>query len=548
MDDFLSVFGVYDFAVRDALVLSLVALAIYVLLSAGVFAVPQVGLMAVGAYVSAILSVDYGLAPLLAVLAGSVAAALVGFLLAAILSRLDGIYLAIGSIAFSEVVRVAVLNLPLTGGAQGKVGIPREATDLWICGAVALAAVGLVALRRSRVGLAMAGMRVDTLMTRHQGIDTNRLRTALFGVSGLLAGCAGGLHVHMSGFVDPGQFDFELLTQLLAVVVIGGMTYVAGSFVGAAVIFGLPFTLEAFAEYQVLVNGAIIVAVVAFAPGGLLDVVRRVTSTLRSPGPPPLELAQPVPDHARETPARRAKGEAVLHAEGVRVTFGGVHAVDDVSVEVAAGEILGVIGPNGSGKTTLLNALSGAYRPSAGRGTVAGIRLDRLWGRPDRLARAGIARTFQTIRLMESASAATNVALGVPRADAARRNTLARELLDQLGLGSVARRPVTSLSYGLRREVEIARALARRPKLLLLDEPTAGMTPVERESVFRVVARARDEGMAIVLVEHDVAMMRRFCDRLVVLDFGRVLAQGEPDEVLSSKEVIDAYIGSGALA
>ncbi|KQZ75650.1 ATP-binding cassette domain-containing protein [Nocardioides sp. Root151] len=544
MDDFLSLFGVYDFAVRDALVLVLVALALYVLLSAGIFAVPQVGLMAIGSYGSAILSVDMGVPVALALPAAAVIAGAVGVLLATLVARLNGIYLAIASIAFSEVVRVAVLNVPLTGGSQGKVGISREVTDLWICGAVLLATVALVWLRRSRHGLVISAMRVDTLMAQHQGINVVRVRTLLFGLSGLLSGTAGALQAHTAGFIDPGQFNFDLLTKLLAVVVIGGMTFVGGSFVGALVIFGLPFTLEGFAEYQVLVNGLIIVLVVAFAPGGILGVLSRLLARLRRSDAPG-EAGSPVVPGPGDAPA--GIGPVALDADDVRVTFGGVHALDGVRLTVGQGEVLGVIGPNGSGKTTLINALSGAYTPSSGTGAVDGVPLALLWGRPHLLARAGIARTFQTIRLMDDKSVAANVALGFPP-QVPRRSEATRELLARMGLDQISGVPAGELPYGVRRQVEIARALARNPRVLLLDEPTAGMSPTEREGVFTAVDAARRHGLAVVLVEHDVAMMRRFCDRLMVLDFGRVLAEGSPDDVLDSKEVIDAYIGSGALA
>lgn len=203
MTEIFSIFGAYDFVVRDGIVLSLVALSLYVVLSAGIFAVPQVGLMAVGAYVSAVLSVDAGAPFVISLLGGTLASGVVALLLAGLLHRLNGIYLAIASIAFAEVVRVAVLNLPLTGGAQGKVGIPRTTTDLVICIVVVVAVVSLVALKRSRFGLAIGAMREDTLMASHQGIDVVRYRTALFGLSGILAGAAGSLHVHMSGFVEP---------------------------------------------------------------------------------------------------------------------------------------------------------------------------------------------------------------------------------------------------------------------------------------------------------------------------------------------------------
>ena len=545
MTEFLSMFGAYDFAVRDALMLSLVALSIYVLLSAGIFAVPQVGLMAVGAYVSAILSVDAGTPFVLSLAGGAAAGAAVGFLLALLLARLNGIYLAIASIAFAEIVRVAVLNLPLTGGSQGKVGIPRDADDLWITAVVVLGFLGLAALKRSRHGLAIAAMREDPLMARHQGVDVVRYRTTLFAVSGLLAGTGGAVYVHMSGFVEPGQFDFELLTQLIAVVVLGGMTFVSGSLVGAAVVFGLPIVLSGLAEYQVLVNGLLIVLVVAFAPGGLLGLAGRLLRRRGHGG-----AADVAPSAPRSAPvaAPVRPGATVLDVADVSMLFGGVAALGGVSVRAREGEVLGVIGPNGSGKTTLLNVLSGVYVPTTGSGTFLGQDLVRRWGKPHRLADAGIARTFQTIRLMEEESALVNVALGVPSAESGSRLDRARELLLEHGLDGVADTPVGELPYGVRRRVEIGRALARRPRLLLLDEPTAGMNPEERQDVFDTVAAVRASGVAVIVVEHDVATMRAFCDRLMVLDFGKVLAEGDPEKVLESEEVIRAYIGSGALA
>jgi branched-chain amino acid transport system permease protein len=545
MTEYLSLFGAYDFAVRDALMLSLVALSIYVLLSAGVFAVPQVGLMAVGAYTSAILSVDAEMPFAVSLAGGAAAGAGVGFLLALLLARLNGIYLAIASIAFAEIVRVAVLNLPLTGGSQGKVGIPREADDLWITAIVVLGFLGLASLKRSRHGLAIAAMREDPLMARHQGVDVVRYRNILFAVSGLLAGTGGAVYVHMSGFVEPGQFDFELLTQLLAVVVLGGMTFVSGSLVGAAVVFGLPIALSGLAEYQVLVNGLLIILVVAFAPGGILGLAGGLLRHGRHDAAG--DLRPPARSSAVADTAV-VPGETVLDVADVSMLFGGVAALGGVSVRARAGEVLGVIGPNGSGKTTLLNVLSGVYVPTTGTGTFLGQGLDRRWGRPHRLADDGIARTFQTIRLMDEESALVNVALGVPAAQARQRLELARELLREHGLEGVVDTPVGELPYGARRRVEIARALARRPRLLLLDEPTAGMNPEERQDVFDTVHAVRASGVAVIVVEHDVATMRAFCDRLMVLDFGKVLAEGDPEKVLESKEVIRAYIGSGALA
>ncbi|PQP24754.1 ABC transporter permease subunit [Rhodococcus opacus] len=546
MTEFFSIFGAYDFVVRDGIVLSLVALSLYVVLSAGIFAVPQVGLMAVGAYVSAVLSVDAGAPFVISLIGGTLASGVVALLLAGLLHRLNGIYLAIASIAFAEVVRVAVLNLPLTGGAQGKVGIPRTTTDLVICIVVVVAVASLVALKRSRFGLAIGAMREDTLMASHQGIDIVRYRTALFGLSGILAGAAGSLHVHMSGFVEPGQFSFELLTQILAMVVIGGTVFVTGSLVGALVIIGLPVALTGLASYEALVNGVLIVLIVAFAPSGILGSLRslwpaRSPSTQGSGDKTSVERV--FPPERRDGPA-----DVVLEVRDVVMSFGGLRALDTVSLEARSGEVLGIIGPNGSGKTTLLNVLSGVYRPDKGTGTLLAHDFSKLWGLPHVTAQSGLARTFQNIRLMDEGTVSTNVRLGIARHPGVDVHERTRRLLTEHRLDWAADIPVGSLPYGVRRRVEIARALAREPRVLLLDEPTAGMNPAERQDVFDIISDIRSGGVAVIVVEHDVAMMRSFCDRLVVLDFGKKIADGKPDTVLDSKEVIRAYIGSGSLA
>ena len=270
---FLDLFGVYAFAARSALVLSLVAMAIYALLNAGIFALPQTGLLAVGAYTGTILSLDAQVSFGMAVTGGALAGMLAGVVLAALLGRLNGIYLAIATIAFSEVISAAVLNIPLTGAAQGRVGIPRASSDAAIVGAVVLAVLGLWALHRSRFGMAIVAMREDALMARHQGIDVFAYRVGLFAVAGLLCGLAGALNVHLTGFVEPGFFSFGLLSHLLAAVVMGGMIYVAGPLVGTALLFTLSQAVTVVGEYQALANGAIIMLVVAFAPFGLIGLL-----------------------------------------------------------------------------------------------------------------------------------------------------------------------------------------------------------------------------------------------------------------------------------
>ena len=573
MDNFLSVFQQYDFAIRDGIVLVLVALAVYVLLNAGIFAVPQTGLMAIGAYTSASMSLDLGLPFVLSALIGTISAGLVGYLLALLVGRLNGIYLAIATIAFSEVIRTLILVLPITGGAQGRVGIPRGANDFVLVGTLTAVVVFLLWLAKSRHGLAMVAMREDSLMASHQGVNVVKYRRFLFTLAGLLAGLGGALSVHVTGFVEPTQFDFHALTNLISFVVLGGMTFVFGPLVGAAVLLSIPHVFSGFQDYQLLINGALIVLIIAFAPSGILgwlssaiarSNVRKVTggasrdeladldSPLEDATSRELYESSEKVTQSEDTQSATQSGPGrseILRVTDIGISFGGNVALDGVSFNVSDGEILGIIGPNGSGKTTLLNILSGAYVPTAGNAELTGSSLSAHWGKPHRMARKHLARTFQTIRLIDDQSVENNVTVGLVATEIGSdtsRSQKVDEVLTKHGLAEYRSFHAGWLPYGVRRRVEIARAVVSEPRLLLLDEPTAGMNPSEREDVFEMIRRLRASGMAIIVVEHDVDAMRRFCDTLVALDQGRVVTKGNPDEVLQNEEVITAYVGTGA--
>jgi branched-chain amino acid transport system permease protein len=549
---FLDIFGIYGFAIRIALVLSLAAYAVYILLNAGIFAVPQVGLMAVGGYTAAILTLDAQWSFPLAVAGGALAGTVAGLVLAGLLGRLNGIYLAIATLAFSEAVSATVLNIPRTGLAQGRVGIPRETTDLTIVVIVVIVTVLLWALSRSRLGMAIVAVREDALMARHQGINVFLYRVGLFGLAGLMSGLAGALHVHLTGYVEPTFFSFELLSQLIAAVVIGGTIYVAAPLVGMTVISALPQLVTALGDFDTLANGAIIVLVMQLAPHGLIgsfvnlrEYLSRRTRSVQDASSGATESQPPrTRREARPTEAR----PAVIELNDISMYFGGVKALQGVSLRCSEGELLGIIGPNGSGKTTLLNVISGVYAPSGGSGILLGHSMEGAWGHPHRLARLGVSRTFQTIRLIDSYTVRDNVMIGLHgraldgAGSLSRADTVTR-LLEAHGLGHLADLKAGALSYGMRRRVEIARALASQPKLLLLDEPTAGMDPQERRDIFEMIADLLAQDIGIIVVEHDVASMGEYCDELIVLDFGKLLASGDPATVLQHEDVVRAYIG-----
>jgi branched-chain amino acid transport system permease protein len=571
--EFIGVFGQYDFAIRDAIVLCLVALAVYVLLNAGIFAVPQVGLMAIGSYTSAMVSLYAGMPFAVALVCGGLAGMVCGLILAVLLGRLNGIYLAIATIAFSEVVAAAILIIPGTGGSQGLVAIPRDANDFFIAGTLAMAVAAILLINRSRFGLAIVAMREDRLMASHQGINIFAYRVSLFGLAGLLSGLAGGLSVHMSGFVEPGQFSFDLLTQLISMVVLGGMTYVMGPLIGAIIILGLPHLYTGLNDYQVMLNGLLIVLVISFAPKGMIGAAvgwlrkrgnaaqtgRAVASGSTEVSSVP-DLNDPLiagtgPLGGSMSPRETLASEPAVSVTDINVSFGGNRALRDAAIEVHEGELLGLIGPNGSGKTTMLNVISGIYRPDSGSGNLMGEPIARFWGQPHKLSRKGISRTFQTIRLIDDHTVLDNVLIGMShsgdRAPAhqdsvAHRYGAARTVLARLGLSEIADVQAGWLPYGVRRKVEIARAVVSDPRVLLLDEPTAGMNAEETSEIFRIIALLRNAGMAVIIVEHDVDMMARYCDRLVVLNFGSVLAAGVPVTVLQNREVVSAYVGGTA--
>ncbi len=356
---------------------------------------------------------------------------------------------------------------------------------------------------------------------------------------------------------------------MLATVVMGGMIYVGGALLGTIVMSTLSQLVTVVGEYQGIVNGLIIMTVVAFAPYGLIGVVsdvlrrRHVFGGSSTPnesdasflGVPAANDETSLKTHDRKYRQSLSAhgGEPVIELTNISMSFGGIHALQGVSLTCSSGELLGVIGPNGSGKTTLLNVISGAYDPTGGSGVLNGRPMKDLFGSPHRMARAGISRTFQTIRLVDDLSVRDNIAIGLHSMDEgvpvpaipsmSRRDDEVERLLHEHGIAHLADVSAGELSYGLRRRVEIARAVASSPKLLLLDEPTAGMDPQERADVFARIAALLFKGMGIIVVEHDVAMMSQYCDRLVVLDFGLVIASGDPDGVLREEAVISAYVG-----
>jgi len=533
------------------------AYSFYAVLVAGQLSLAQAGIASAAAFTSS-LAVPaeplFGVVPRLVVgiAVGMSVGAFLAFLLGLPVMRLRGVFLAIATLAFGEVVRILLINQSWTGGAQGLsfpklVGIPQA----WL--ALAAVAYWFWRLGGSRLGRAFAAIREDELAARAMGIDVSRHRMTAFVTSGAVAGLYGVMLAYFVRFAEPNAFGFSAAVDGLVTAVVGGTTLFIGPLLGSTFLTWLPELQRAIGVeagwIRPFVSGLLLLLVILFLPGGLAALIpHRRRGDMAHPDAPP------------DLPPLPAPGTPIASLRAIRKDYGGVHAVRDVDLDIAAGEIVGLIGPNGAGKTTLVNIVSGLVPPSGGEGTVVGIPLGS--GVPaHRIALAGVSRTFQQIKLFNRLSALDNVLVGAHRVS---RPTLLRRLvllpsarrdekralgqafaqLTRVGLADRARLPAGDLSYGDQRRLEIARALAAHPTLLILDEPAAGMNHVEAHRLSVLIRALAEDGVTVLLIEHNVRMVLETCTRVVVLDFGEVIAAGDPATIARDPRVVEAYLGA----
>jgi branched-chain amino acid transport system permease protein len=455
----------------------------------------------------------------------------------------------LATLGLAQVALIGAVNWEaLTGGANGLVGVPRVAlfgaqiTSGWplmlfVWGLVALGGVLAWRLTRGMKGLAYRTLRERPLAAASVGLDGGAMRAVAFVLSAAYGGAAGALHANSLGVVSPEVFDFSIMVACLTMAVVGGRARIAGAILGAVLLVHLPEWLRGLEQYYLIAYGATLLLVVILAPDGLAGLVDRLWRPRASGAHETLPF---VPARASGAPA----GGAALHIEHVAKSFGGVAALDGVSLHVTPGEIVGLIGPNGSGKSTLANLICGLYRPDRGHIRLDGTALERL--RPHEIARLGVARSFQTAELIGDASLIDNVA--VARATAGAPLALARSralnALAQAGLSERAWAEVASQPAGVRRLAEVARAVARRPRLLVLDEPSAGLTDDERATLAGLLRGFAGNGLAVLVIDHNVPFLAGLAGRLVCLEAGRVIAAGTPDAVLADPAVRRAYLGT----
>jgi ABC-type branched-subunit amino acid transport system ATPase component/ABC-type branched-subunit amino acid transport system permease subunit len=525
-----------------------------------------------GAYTTAVLTTAYGVSPWLTLPLSLVVSGLAAVLLGLVTVRLSGHYLPLGTIAWGLGLFYLFSKLEFLGRNDGISGIPPLAIGsfrmidpgaiyyaIWI--AVLISALLTMNLLDSRTGRAIRALRRGHIAAEAFGVETPRMKLLVFIYAAVLAGLSGWLYAHFQRAANPTPFGAQAGIEYLFVAVVGGAGYVWGGVLGAAIVVilkevlqsYLPLLLHGEGQLETIVFGVLLVALLQLAPAGVWPWLVSLWPFEARRKPPDVSLALPARVRAAGTP------DVLLEVSKARKQFGGVIAVNDVSFDVQAREIVALIGPNGAGKSTTFNLITGVLPPTSGDITVLGKPLHHAT--PQEIARLGISRTFQHVKLVPDMSVLENVAIGahlrghssalssmfrLDRADEARLLAEAARQIERVGLADQIDAPAGSLSLGQQRIVEIARALCVDPMLLLLDEPAAGLRHLEKQHLAALLRQLRDGGMSVLLVEHDMGFVMDLADRVVVLDFGTKIAEGAPEAIKRNPEVIRAYLGAAA--
>jgi len=525
-----------------------------------------------GAYTTAVLTTAYGLSPWLTLPLSLLVSGIAAVVLGLVTVRLSGHYLPLGTIAWGIGLFYLFSKLEFLGRNDGISAIPPLSIGsfkmidpgtiyfaIWI--AVVISALLTMNLLDSRTGRAIRALRRGHVAAEAFGVHTPRAKLLVFIYAAVLAGLSGWLYAHFVRAANPTPFGAQAGIEYLFIAVVGGAGYVWGGVLGAAIVVILKEVLQSYlpllfggsSQLETIVFGILLVTLLQLAPTGVWPwLMARL----------PFKPGRKRPDTSLTLPARpRAASmpSVLLQIDNARKQFGGVIAVNDVSFDVQAREIVALIGPNGAGKSTTFNLITGVLAASSGRISVLGKSIDNA--PPQEIVKLGISRTFQHVKLVPDMTVLENVAIGahlrgqsgaiasmfrLDRADEARLLAEATRQIERVGLGDQINQLAGSLSLGQQRIVEIARALCVDPMLLLLDEPAAGLRHMEKQQLAGLLRQLRDGGMSVLLVEHDMGFVMDLADRIVVLDFGTKIAEGTPAAIKTNPDVIKAYLGAVA--
>lgn len=530
---------------------------------AGLLDLGYIAFYAVGAYTYALLSVHFGISFWLLLPIGGLLAAVFGVVLGFPTLRVKGIYLAIVTLGFGEIIRLVLRNWDnLTNGPKGIMGIlhPHIAGFKFtspIHFYYLILILGIVTvlisykLSKSPLGKFWIAIKDDEIAASVLGIDTVRMKLYAFAIGAFFAGIAGCFFASWQAFVAPMSFTFLESIIVLCIVILGGMGSIIGSIISALILVILPELLRQFQLYRMLFFGLALICIMIYRSRKKMktkeDIFQQKTSKILKKQES-VNLERFLENKNKITP----KENIILEVKGISKSFGGLKALSKVNFKVRELEILSIIGPNGAGKTTFFNCMSGIEKSDCGEIYFYGQKIVGERNFPaHKITRLGLSRTFQNTRLFESLNVLENVLIGIyncqgGKQEESKKETLALNLLQYVGLGDRSYDEVGNLSYGHQRYLEIARALATNPKLLLLDEPANGLNLHEKEILMNLLLKIKENlRISIILIEHDMKVVMKISDQILVLDHGERIAYGPPAEIQNNKLVQEAYLGRG---